>query len=368
MKRGNWQILAIVISLILVTLLLATACAKPAPAPAPAPTPAPAPAQPIELKFASYAPPPPGGGSITNKMITPWGQKIGELTKGRVKITFYLGESLAKAAGLYEAVLAGTADIVWVDPGFTPGVFLREEVMALGMFFTSAEVGGAACWELIQKYMKDTDFKKVKILWVTAMHPSQVITKPKPVKTLEDLKGMKFAAQGPAVARVIGALGAAPVVMPQPEIYNALDRGLVDGNFNNLESYVVFKTVEVAKYLTVDLDLMANKTVTMMNLDSWNKLPPDIQKIIEENSGLEFSRHCGAIHDEQMKIDLALILDYYKKAGNPPPYNLPESERARWVQAVQPIIEAWVAEKEAKGIPGKAIAEDFRALIKKYSK
>lgn len=352
MKGKRLHILWVVIScLILAVLLLTTACGQKAPTPG----------QTIELKFASYPPP---IGTVYDKMFAPWAQTIAERTSGRVKITFYPGESLAKAPDLYDAVLQGSADIIWTDPEFTPGVFPRSEIMTKPMLFPSAEIGGEIFWKLMEDYMMDTEYKNVKVLWVNALGSMQMWTNSKQVKTLEDLKGMKFGAQNPSVARMLEALGATAQVIPEPEIFGALERNLVEGRIAEMELAWVFKTYEVTKYRTAGLDLGINTGVTLMNLNAWNRLPKDIQKIFDETTGAAFSKQCGKLMDEAANMFQGMIVGYDAKAGNPAIYNVPASERARWASALAPLIDQWAAEKEAKGVPAKAMLKDVYARTK----
>ena len=105
-----------------------------------------------------------------------------------------------------------------------------------------------------------------------------------------------------------------------------------------------------------------------MSMDTWNSLPPDIQKALDEASGLEKALDCGRIFDEENAHFLQEIIKHDEKVGNPPVYYLPDDERARWKEAVAPVIEEWVAEKEAAGLPAKAALDELQALVEKYSK
>lgn len=323
-----------------------------------------APQEPIKLKFA-YWPPPVCPPAV--RILHPWGERIEERTNGRVKVTFYPAEALGKAPDHYDLCLKGTADIVWIDPNFTPGVFPLIGVIALPMQFPKSEVAGAVFWELMEKYMADTEFKKVKVLWVYPTGLFQLWTRKKQVRKLEDLKGMKLSCTSDVLVKITKALGAVPVFMPEPDIYTSLERGLLDGRWHEWEGGWTWKAHEVTKYRTANVDLGTNTNVIMMNLDSWNKLPRDIQKIVDECSGLKYSQYSGKVWDETNVEFLPKIIDYDKKAGNPEIYYISDSERARWKEAVTPVYDEWVNEMEAKGLPGKAILKDLRALVKKYS-
>lgn len=101
----------------------------------------------------------------------------------------------------------------------------------------------------------------------------------------------------------------------------------------------------------------ANCFYLAMNKRSFEKLPPDIQKIIEDISGEPLVRAYGvaadANHDEAFEILVA-------KAGHQI-YTLPEDEDARWTEMVKPIAKKYIDDIEARGMPGKQIFEVMMA-------
>jgi TRAP-type C4-dicarboxylate transport system substrate-binding protein len=342
----------------------------PTPTPTPTPTPAPAPApttasKVIELKFADFLPPT----AVPYKdTAVPWAKKIESLTNGRVKFTFFPAESLTKTADMYDSVRSGMADIVHMDIGATPGVFPLSDGLNLPLIFDTDEASSATYMELIGKYLQDAEFKNVKVLWTAQIAPTQLQTNKKQIKTLEDFKGMKLTCTSQISVRALELLGATPVVVPIVETYTALERGMVDGVAQNWLTARTWKLVEVTKYRTT-CSLWTYTTLVAMNLNSWNSLPSDIKGIFQQNLGVEFSRTAGAVFDAAEKgIVETLIVPYDKDKGNPEIYYLPEAEKAKWVQALQPLQEQWIAEKEAKGLPARAFVNDMLALAKKYKK
>ena len=221
---------------------------------------------------------------------------------------------------------------------------------------------------MMDKYMADTEFSKVKVLWVYPTGLFQLWTREKQVKTLADIDGLKLACTSTVLTKITEALGGVPVFMPEPDIYTSLERGMLDGRWHEWEGGWTWKAHEVTKYRTANVDLATNTNVIIMNLDAWNSLPPDIQKILDEASGLEYSMYSGGVWDATNEEFLPIVMDYDKKAGNPPIYYLPDDERARWKEAITPVYDEWVNEMEAEGLPGKAIFEDVLAAVKKHSK
>jgi TRAP-type C4-dicarboxylate transport system substrate-binding protein len=356
----------------LIMLLVCTftiiGCAEPAPAPAPAPTPAPEPApapaaeKPIELKFSSWHPP---MALPATAMTDPWCEKINELSGGRVNITVYHGGTLGALSDHYQMVLSRQADIV--ISGGTEGIHVLSTFSTLPFMFTSAEMTGVIHHQLALKYLADTELKDVKILWFVAGPPDRLCSNVRLVKTMADLKGQKIATGSDIGLNTLRALGATPTFLPPTEIYTALERGLVDGETANWEKYLVFGDLEVTKYHT-NVALWDNVMPTYMNWDAYNSLPPDIQQIIDENSGVEYTRFCERIFDDNDLESRGKVQEYLDSIGSPPIYDLPEDEVAKWQEAAQVVHEDWVKDLEEKGLgaEAKALLTEAKALAKEF--
>jgi TRAP-type C4-dicarboxylate transport system substrate-binding protein len=319
-------------------------------------------ADPIDLKFAYW--PPPMAVPVA-KGIHPWGEKIEAATKGRVKVTFFGGEAMAKAPDHYDLVLKGTADIVWIDPNHVPGAFPLSESIALPFLWSDAEECSAVMWKAFDKYLKDTEYGKVKLLFTFSIGMNDFHGR-KPVKSLADLKGLKLASMAPVHSKTIKALGASGVFMIEPEVYTAMERGMLDGRFFNWEGCFVFKNFEVTKYRIQGINIFTMPNIIMMNKDKWNSLPDDIKKIIDAESGLNYSRFMGKLMQDANDQFMQMILDHDKKVGNPPTMKISDAELAKWVKATEPVIEDWVAKHEKKGRPAQAMLDDIRKMIKEY--
>ena len=366
------RLLIVALMAVLVSGLILGGCAQPAPEPAPAPEPTPAPEpapapapEVIELKFTNYQ----GPQAVPHLLFhVPFCEKVEELTKGRVKITTYPGGALGGPADQYDLVLKGTADIGLVSTGFYPGVFPMSGIIELPMQFRSAEAASATYWELTEKYLEDTDYSKGKVLYVHTTGLFNAFST-KEVKVLEDLDGLRTAAPSPVEAAIFAKLGLATTSMPPPEMYTALERGLIDLTWHEWEgAYLGWKTYELTKYRIANIDLATHDNVVIMNWDTWNSLPADIQQAFEEAGGFEKARECGRIFDEEEEGFRQAVIDHDQKVGNPPIYYLPEDERARWKAVVNPIIDEWIAEQEAAGRPGQAIFDDLQLIKEKYAK
>jgi TRAP-type C4-dicarboxylate transport system substrate-binding protein len=99
-----------------------------------------------------------------------------------------------------------------------------------------------------------------------------------------------------------------------------------------------------------------------MNLGVWNKLPPDIQKILENYIGSAGSEYFGKEMDRSNETEKAKVQAMKDKTI----IDLSPEETKRWKEACKPIWDKWVATVEAKGLPGKAVLEEAQKLSEKY--
>ncbi len=355
---------------VFIGLFIFGGCAAPAPTPTPKPTPTPTPAptpstQTFELKFAYWIPP---VIPIAKLGYDAWGNEIENATGGRVKIKFFGGGAMGAPADHYKLCTSGTADIVNFVPEFTPGVFPLTSSYALPMIFPSSEVAAASFWQFHQKYTLKTELKGIKLLAVSPTAPMQLLTNKVQVKTLADLKGLKLAVTAPVQTKIVEKLGGTPVFMPEGDVYTSMERGMVDGRLHQWDGAVSWKGMEVTKYRTGGANLALDIMHIAMNLDTWNKLPADLQNIITGASGLLWSRHLGMVFDRANNTYLSVVQEYDKKKGNPDIYWLPDDERQKWVAAITPYYDEWIKDMDSKGLQGKAVVEDLKAWVAQYTK
>jgi TRAP-type C4-dicarboxylate transport system substrate-binding protein len=311
----------------------------------------------IELSFALYIP---AKSSPYQGAFLPWAKEIEKRTDGKVKITFYMSQTLVKARDSYDAVVNGIADISWAANSLTPGRFPLSGVMELPFVSPNTYVGSHAMVDLYNKYPEiQAEYKDVHLLspWVTLPYELHMVNKP--VKTLEDIKGMKFGTLAAARAALEG-LGAVPVTMALPKIYQTVEKGVTDGSCLAWGAYNTWKIHEVTKYHT-NAHLGGVVYWTAMNKKTWNSLPEDARKVISDVSAEMLpDAICTAVTGEMKKG-----IDTSKKKGHEL-YTLPPKEMMRWRDTAKSSWDKWVSEMEAKGLPGSAVLTDALRLVEQY--
>jgi len=315
--------------------------------------------KPIELKLSHFMSP---MHNLHVDVFVPFAKEVEERTKGRLKVTVYPGEALGKSKDHYDMAMHGITDIAFAIHGYTPGRFPLSSVMELPFQVPSAKVGSRVVWELYEKKYFAKEYPGVKVLSLWVHSPGHVHMTKKLAKTLEDVKGLRLRSPGPLQTTLLRELGISPLTIPIPELYDALQRGMADGAVVPFSAVKDFKLHEVVKYHTV-ADMYVMTMTLVMNPKTWDSLPPDAQKIIEETSGGRMSEMAGSSYDayDQLGIEAA-------KKVKAEIYTLPPDEKKKWAERAKPVVDKWIADMEAKGLPGKKIYEETRQLLAKYSK
>jgi TRAP-type C4-dicarboxylate transport system substrate-binding protein len=183
-----------------------------------------------------------------------------------------------------------------------------------------------------------------------------LMTRAKPVRTLEDLKGMRIRTPSAAQSAQLTALGAVPVDMPVTQIYNAIERGVIDGTMIPLSAMLDFKLLEVVKYLTIDAPLGRSPFLVAMQRKRYESLPADLKKIIDDTTGLEMSLGGARSYDKKNKA----ALEEAKKTREVIP--LAAAERNRWLEIFRKLAKEKAEEVDKKGLPGTALVKAYRLI------
>jgi TRAP-type C4-dicarboxylate transport system substrate-binding protein len=313
-------------------------------------------AETIELSYANMFPPT----HIQSKLPESWCKEVEKRTNGKVKVTYYPGQTLLKGPKIWSGVIDGIADAGTSVLGYSRGVFPSMEAIDLPMGYPNAIVATKVINDFYYEF-KPKPFKKVKVMYFHAHGPGILHSK-KPVHKLEDLKGMKVRSYG-FNAKMTSALGAVPVAMSQAGVYEALQKGVADATFSPAEVLKGWKQAEVVKSTTLCYSVgYTAGFFVVMNLDKWNSLPKDVQAIIEQ-----INKEWVAKYGEAWEKSDAEGLEFSRGLGNQV-IELSEEESARWAEAVSPVVDEYIKAAAKKGLPGKEYVEFIRAKIREYSK
>ena len=296
--------------------------------------------------------------------LFPWAERVNKASGGKLKVEVYTSMQLGgKPADLPQQLEDGVVDAIFHLPGFSPGRFPAMEGTELPFTNVGVSAGQSpAVYEWANRWLRDSEFKGIRVLAIHATDASILHTRERPIRTLEDFKGMKLRVPGRFVGEAAKALGATPVGIPLPGVYEALARGQVDGMFINWAIMPSYRFHEVTKH-HMETPVYQSPLMTLMSESSYTKLPADLRKAIDDNSGLEYTRYIGKVWDgltEGAKKQT-------REAGNNV-FTLSDQEKARWVQAVQPVYKIWVDEMNKRGLAGQKMLDDLLATTAKYGR
>ncbi|MCX5807880.1 MAG: TRAP transporter substrate-binding protein [Proteobacteria bacterium] len=310
----------------------------------------------ITLKYANFPPAP----TFPCVQMERWKTEVEKRTNGKVKVQTFPGGTLLPAKNIFDGVISGMADIGNFAMSYQPGRFPISEAVDLPVGFANARVASLVLFDLIEKY-NAKEFEKVKLLTLFTCPPANLMTS-KPVKALKDLKGMEIRVSGTSVD-VLKNLGGSPIAMPQSDTPEALQKGVVKGNFSSMEVLKDFNYAAYTPYVTL-VNLQVVSFAVVMNKDKWNALPADVKKIFDDMRR-EQAEWTGTYVDDHVKEALIWSKQKYKDFQV---FELPKSDSAEIPKLMQPIIDGYVKKTNALGLPGDQIVKDINSLKAKYEK
>ena len=339
------------ISIIIVGLLLC-GCSTSTPTPttqAPSSTTqAQVPVEQIELLFAFDK----GEESLGAPAVIKFLQELENRCNGRIKLNYSWNAALAAPREYTDLLLSGVYDIGLVSLGLAKGLFPMQEICNLPWAWNSAVPATKSLMKLYKEgyYDKDLANAPVKIIYTSAPPSDPIFFATKNVKTLADLNNLKIKVSQDAIGDRIKAIGGVPVSMMASETYIGLQKGTVDGAVMAWESQTDFKLCEVTKY-AIEPGFGTLNFHVAINKDTWNKLPTDIQTIIN-NMADEYSMVFANEVDRQNNVGRDDFLAHGGLINTWSAADLTSMSKA-WV----PLWDKWIADREAKGFPAKKAIE-----------
>jgi TRAP-type C4-dicarboxylate transport system substrate-binding protein len=288
-----------------------------------------------------------------------WKQEVEKRTRGKVKVKTFPGSTLLGAKNMMDGVIDGIADIGCVVFAYQPGRFPLLEAVDLPVGFSNATVANAVLFDLYKKY-NPRSLAKVKVLALFTAPPADIISR-KPIKTLADLKGYELRCTGAGV-KPLKLLGATPVAMPQSETPEALQKGIVNGVFSSLDILKDFNFAETCRFSTI-CHMQTTSFGVVMNMDKWNSLPADVQKVLD-GLAREQSIWTGKYIDNHVKESV----EWSRKKYGVEVTRLSADEYMLWHNRVAPLSGEWEKKAAARGLPASAFMQDLMKLKTRYEK
>ncbi|MFO0989517.1 MAG: TRAP transporter substrate-binding protein [Alphaproteobacteria bacterium] len=300
-----------------------------------------------KLKFAVFTP----DAELTHQIVMkPWAARVNKDAGGAIQIDTFPNGALGRNPGLQTKMLNdGIADIAWVIPSYTPGVYLDDDVFELPNIIQNSVEGSVAAWRLLQKGML-RGYDQFYMIGLFASSPYTFHTNYKVTKGA-DLKGKKIRGVGAISTESIKALGAVPEGMPFTQLVEAISRGVIDGTTGHPIAVFDFGVhrVTTSHYLgrigSVTLGIFMSKK-------KFDSLPAPAKAAIEKHRGEELSRVFGKMSEDRN----AELVGEWKKDAKRTVTEPDKADSEAWDKMLAPVVAAW----EGKDARNKALLAALR--------
>lgn len=248
-------------------------------------------------------------------------------SQGKIKLIFHPGGSLFKQPEIKRAVQGGQVQMGAIIMG---GYANESPLFGIDTlpFLVSSYEEGKQLWQAsrapIEKYLAK---QEIKVLFATPWPPQGLFSN-KPIRSISDIKGLKFRVYSPVGSRLAELLGADPVTIPPTEVTQAMATGMVNINITSSASAYDQNAWEAMKYF-YDMRLWLPKKLVFANQRAFNRLDKSTQAAIlraakeAEERGWKVSEEKNAWYIQQLAakgmevtVPSGQIMNDYRKIGN----------------------------------------------------
>lgn len=299
---------------------------------------------------------------MQGKFFEPWAAELKEASNGAIDVQMFPSMQLGgKPPQLADQTRQGICDIAWTLPVYTPDRFPVAETMSLPFMVKNAEKTSVVMQTLMDEF-GEGEYSGMKTLAFHTHDGGKLHTRGGPVTSTADLQGLKLRAPNQATGQMLTALGAEVVFFPVTEMVVGLSNGVIDGCCLPYEVVPAFKLQELTSTTSQPAagsrGLYCNTFSLVMNQRSYDKMSPDLQKVIDDHSGMALSQRIGKQFDEFEAFGKSVV----EKQGNSIA-EIPAETIAEWQEKAMPIHEAWVQKLNDRGLDGAAILARANELL-----
>ena len=303
-----------------------------------------------ELKLADFQPP---SHFVVGQVYEPFAKAISDATGGDVTVRLFMGGELGPGpAEQYNRVVDGVTDIAFSLPGYTASNFPLTLMTELPGVIDAATGTDAI---LANLDMLAGEYRRVQLVGLWNNQPNLLFMAEKPVRTMADLAGLNIRVPSRNAGLIVQAWGANPVSMPAPEIYNAMQTGVLDGAMIDATTLGAFKLAEVTKYITQGMQTTMSDFFLIMNRDSFDALSDDAQKAVIE-AGKVASKNG---HDAWAGIAEKALAGFAGTEGKEVITLAPE-EAAKFDAASEAAVAKIISDADAEGLNASAFVNALK--------
>lgn len=294
----------------------------------------------------------PGNHPVQTDIFVEFGDRLQEASNGRITYQIYPSNALGAAGSQYDMAVTGEADIALSVHGYTNGRFPLVRVLELPFLTESAEHGARLITKLYEEFSAFQEEHGDTIpLWLFTADPAQIVSKDIPIEGPEDMKGLRVRSPSAMGNDILEQLGAVPISMPMGDVYEALERGVIDAAMIPLEALFAYNLYEVSNYVVVG-HFSSTPFYSVMHPATYEALTDEERVYLDHMRGVEFAVKSGRAWDVSGAKGRALAEE--KQAII---VELEGELLEAWEKALEPVAQKWIQEMEAKGLPGQAIYE-----------
>jgi len=307
--------------------------------------------QTYELKVSSYLPP----NHTINREVTRWAEDLKQKSDGRLILKLFPSSQMGPVNRQFDLARTGVADMAYVLQGATPGRFALTELAQYPTLIPNGKVGSQAMMDI--RDLLEPEYKGVKVLYFMSTPPVPLLMAKKDVTSIDQMKGLRIRHPGTVYASLISALGATPVGVAPAEVADSLSKGTIDGTLMSYEGAQSFQLgAELSSATLINGGVVTFAMV--MNPKSYDRLPADLRKLIDDTTGMVGAKRVGTDSDAADQAGLE-----YMKRHNIKLLELDKADQAAYEKITAGLIEKKVQELEDKGLPGKEALRRLREAV-----
>jgi TRAP-type C4-dicarboxylate transport system substrate-binding protein len=310
-----------------------------------------------ELKFSTFVPPAHG---FVVDVLEPLGKEIEKRSGGKVTVRVFAGNSpFGNVVNQADQVKQGVVDLAFGLNGIPGGRYQRTSIMEFPFVAESAASASRALWSMRGGALAE-DWKEFKLAALHCHNPGLFHTRDKPLKSIEDVKGLRMRAPNPPTQALLAFLGATPVGMPPGQVYENLQKGVIDGAVFPWDAIKGFRLENSLKH-HLDARVYTSCFHLVMNPQRFAALPANVREAIDGAIGQPLVGNFGAWWNKWDKAGLDAVQGLGHEF-----VAVSNAQREAWRGQLKPVIDGELAKLEKAGI-GNARAiygEMLQAVVK----
>ncbi len=264
-----------------------------------------------------------------------WADKVNAASKGKLNVIPFYSVSLSGARQVYDACINGIVDIVYAAIPHYAGRFpMTEALIHPGSNLDDPRLTSKVAMAMYEKYPQmQKEYRQIKFLFLYGFAPITIATTSKPVRTIEDLKGMRLRVAQKSLAYLLKTLDVSPMFIKPGDIFMNMQKGVIDGSVMGWSGHQAFGITKLAKYFTIVPAFPGPFFIKGMNKSKWNSLPADAQQILMSQSGNVGSQHFAISALKESEVATKSLV------GNPDKeiITLSQKEIDRWTEFSKPM-------------------------------